>query len=181
MEKYELAHGIFLYRNAIMPMSVKELDHLQLVESSVVQYGEVVKNDSLRKCATKTIFAETFFDDIPNPSFLNNIDTCVTDYTNYFNVPPLSPGAWIFARYEKDGHFVEHVDASKEYPRVLSVVAYLNDNYEGGTIAFSYHNIEFKPQAGDVLIFPSNFAYPHIVYPVTKGIRLAMMNWYEYE
>ena len=55
---------------------------------------------------------------------------------------------------------------------------YLNDDYEGGEIEFRHSGIKFKPKAGSVLFFPSNFLYVHEVYPVTKGPRYALPNWY---
>ena len=30
---------------------------------------------------------------------------------------------------------------------------------------------------GDLLIFPSNFLYPHRVDPVTKGVRYSYVSW----
>ena len=32
-------------------------------------------------------------------------------------------------------------------------------------------------QTGDILIFPSNFMYPHRVEPVKKGIRFSFVSW----
>jgi predicted 2-oxoglutarate/Fe(II)-dependent dioxygenase YbiX len=43
----------------------------------------------------------------------------------------------------------------------------LNDDYEGGEfIMFDDYEIKFK--AGDLIIFPSIFLYPHLVKPVKK-------------
>ena len=32
-------------------------------------------------------------------------------------------------------------------------------------------------KAGDLLLFPSNFLYPHRVLPVTKGVRHSYVSW----
>jgi len=59
---------------------------------------------------------------------------------------------------------------------VLSIVAVLNDNYKGGEfIMFDDYEIKFK--AGDLIIFPSIFLYPHLVKPVTKGTRYSFVSW----
>ena len=59
---------------------------------------------------------------------------------------------------------------------VLSIVGVLNDDYQGGEfILFDDHEIKFK--AGDVLLFPSIFLYPHLVKPVTKGTRYSLVSW----
>jgi hypothetical protein len=59
---------------------------------------------------------------------------------------------------------------------VLSIVGVLNDDYQGGEfIMFDDYEIKFK--AGDVLLFPSIFLYPHLVKPVTKGTRYSLVSW----
>jgi Rps23 Pro-64 3,4-dihydroxylase Tpa1-like proline 4-hydroxylase len=80
-------------------------------------------------------------------------------------------------RYDKTGHLPAHQDQGIS-TRVLSVLLYLNDDYEGGEIEFINSKIKFKPEAGSVLFFPSNFLYVHEVYPVTNGPRYALPNWY---
>ena len=80
-------------------------------------------------------------------------------------------------KYDESGHLPAHQDQGVS-SRVLSVLLYLNDDYEGGEIEFRHSGIKFKPKAGSVLFFPSNFLYVHEVYPVTKGPRYALPNWY---
>jgi hypothetical protein len=80
-------------------------------------------------------------------------------------------------RYDKTGHLPAHQDQGVS-TRVLSVLLYLNDNYDGGEIEFRHSNVKIKPEPGSVLFFPSNFLYVHEVYPVTKGPRYALPNWY---
>lgn len=80
-------------------------------------------------------------------------------------------------RYDESGHLPAHQDQGIS-SRVLSVLLYLNDDYEGGEIEFMHSKLKFKPKAGSVLFFPSNFLYVHEVYPVTKGPRYALPNWY---
>lgn len=80
-------------------------------------------------------------------------------------------------KYDSSGHLPAHQDQGVS-SRVLSVLLYLNDDYEGGEIEFMHSNLKFKPKAGSVLFFPSNFLYVHEVYPVTKGPRYALPNWY---
>ena len=80
-------------------------------------------------------------------------------------------------RYDKTGHLPAHQDQGVS-TRVLSVLLYLNDDYDGGEIEFRHSNVKIKPEPGSVLFFPSNFLYVHEVYPVTKGPRYALPNWY---
>ena len=39
------------------------------------------------------------------------------------------------------------------------------------------HDKEIQLKKGDVLVFPSNFLYPHKVEPVTKGLRYSIISW----
>jgi len=58
---------------------------------------------------------------------------------------------------------------------ILSFVGLLNDNYAGG--AFMCREKEIKLRRGDILLFPSNFMYPHEVEEITKGIRYSFVSW----
>jgi len=88
-----------------------------------------------------------------------------------------------FNRYNKDQIMSKHIDHivslfpgnPKGIP-VLSIVSLLNDNYQGGEFIM-FDDYEIKLKAGDVLIFPSVFLYPHLVKPVTKGIRYTFVSW----
>ena len=59
---------------------------------------------------------------------------------------------------------------------ILSLLGVLNDNYEGGGFFFS-DTYEVPLKAGDILVFPSNFMYPHEVKEVTKGQRYTFVAW----
>ena len=86
-------------------------------------------------------------------------------------------------RYTKEGSMDPHVDhiqsifpgTPKGIP-ILSIVGVLNDDYEGGNFMV-FKDTEIKLKAGDLLLFPSNFIYPHWVNPVTKGTRYSYVSW----
>ena len=59
---------------------------------------------------------------------------------------------------------------------ILSIIGALNHNYEGGELVL-FQDTEYRLKAGEVLIFPSNFMYPHQVMPVTKGTRFTYTSW----
>ena len=60
---------------------------------------------------------------------------------------------------------------------ILSVLGLLNDNFEGGEFLMFENEKEIKFKAGDIMVFPSIFLYPHRVAPVTKGTRYAFVAW----
>ena len=85
-------------------------------------------------------------------------------------------------RYSSGGLHTPHVDNCNIYPRTLSVVVFLNDNYTGGELVFPKHDnsdIYFKvdKKPGRCVIFPSNFLFPHTVTPVETGTRYSLITW----
>lgn len=61
------------------------------------------------------------------------------------------------------GPHVDH-EGGNSYNRVnatVSICLYLNDNYEGGEIAFRDQGIQVKPSAGSAVVFPSSAPYYH--------------------
>jgi hypothetical protein len=59
---------------------------------------------------------------------------------------------------------------------ILSIITALNDNYSGGEIVMC-KKYKYKLKAGETLVFPSNFLYPHEVKKITKGTRHSMISW----
>ena len=73
-------------------------------------------------------------------------------------------------------HIHSIFDGEKKGIPILSCLGVLNDDYEGGEfIMFDDYKINLKQ--GDLLIFPSNFMYPHKVEPVKKGTRHSYISW----
>ena len=88
-----------------------------------------------------------------------------------------------FNRYTLNKKMAEHCDhihsmfdGQRKGVPILSVLGILNDNYSGGEFIM-FKDVEIKLEQGDVLIFPSNFLYPHKVEPVTKGVRHSFISW----
>jgi predicted 2-oxoglutarate/Fe(II)-dependent dioxygenase YbiX len=66
-------------------------------------------------------------------------------------------------------------DGQRKGIPILSVVGLMNDNYTGGEFIMCGKEIELM--AGDLLVFPSVFMYPHMVNPVTTGVRYSLVSW----
>jgi len=84
-------------------------------------------------------------------------------------------------KYENTGFFNWHADHFAEIPRTMSCILLLNNDYEGGNLCFRNPDgseeweVEVKPNR--MIIWPSNFLYPHTVKPVTKGKRYSVVAW----
>lgn len=81
-------------------------------------------------------------------------------------------------RYPVGGFYSEHVDANGDN-RVMSLIMFLNDDYEGGTLKFPLHDIEIEAKAGRIILFPSNYIFPHKVEPVTDGKKYSVISWFK--
>lgn len=81
-------------------------------------------------------------------------------------------------RYQTGGFYIQHTDSFMQQPRAVSCSIALNDDYEGGEWAFWNREKTFKLKKGSVIMFPSNFMYPHEILPVTKGTRYSIITWF---
>lgn len=88
-----------------------------------------------------------------------------------------------FNRYKKNTRMRPHCDhiqsifdgTNKGVP-ILTILGSLNNDYEGGELIM-WENDVVELKAGQIMIFPSNFLYPHEIKPVTKGIRHSFVSW----
>ena len=62
--------------------------------------------------------------------------------------------------------------------RKISGVLYLNDDYEGGETYFPEQNVKYIPEAGHLIMFPSDLTHPHGVTEITKGDRYTLPIWF---
>lgn len=85
-----------------------------------------------------------------------------------------------FLMYDINGKYETHVDtfhSISDQTRKLTVLAFLNNDFEGGQFYIQNNQKRLYPQQtpGTVLVFPSFM--PHGVEPVTKGIRYSVVTW----
>lgn len=105
----------------------------------------------------------------------------VKDYTKRFNIGELRYWeALNFIKYGPGQHFQEHSDHGFSYNCVVSMVGYVNDDYDGGELSFRLQNLQVKPKAGDLFIFPSNYMYPHRAMPVSRGTKYSIVTMLDY-
>lgn len=102
-------------------------------------------------------------------------DTNIKDYgyNNIFDIEIL--------KYENTGFYTWHVDHFAGIPRTMSCILLLNNDYEGGNLCFRNPDgsgeWEVKVKPNRMIVWPSNFLFPHTVKPVTKGTRYSVVAW----
>jgi len=79
--------------------------------------------------------------------------------------------------YKKGGLYAEHTDQSSNFNRAISISILLNDDFEGGEIAFFNRQYIPKVTKYQAIVFPANFAYPHEVLPIHSGTRYSLIAW----
>jgi predicted 2-oxoglutarate/Fe(II)-dependent dioxygenase YbiX len=99
-------------------------------------------------------------------------------FESVFKIEPIS-----FLKY-KPGYFYKiHSDEAflgpcqPDFVRELSYVFFVNEDFSGGGLSFPNQKKIIKPKANTLIIFPSNWCFPHEVLPVTRGIRYSAVTW----
>lgn len=196
MKKFELANGIWVYNDVISNHESLITDIEDSVTSRAVQwhaasvktYDEPTVDTTSRDTSTIAIPYDPFREtDYSNPTstfygelgkiFYSSFNPVERDYMDYYGVNFSTHYSWDILKYGIGQKFTNHIDDHPDYPRRVSTVYYMNDNYQGGIIHFPRLNISFKPGANQMIVFPSNYIYNHSVSPVTEGTRYAVVSW----
>ena len=124
------------------------------------------KQDSLYKSFLYRKISEIIKNYCQNFFFLNDIEILNTE----------------LLKYEAGNFYKPHIDDSAQTPRTLSLIINLNDDYVGGELFFMDEKNEnaeniFELKKGDAIIFPSNFLYPHGIFPIISGKRYSVITW----
>jgi len=114
----------------------------------------------------------------------NGFRKVVEEYISTFNkVEPMIFTRFRLNWYGVGGFMRNHIDSIHHshgqkygYPHITAL-GFLNDEYEGGEFSLCDGEMVLQPNVGDIVVFPSNFMYPHEVKKVTSGDRFTCMTW----
>ena len=198
-EKQDLGNGIFCYKGVIN----KEIDVIKRIEENLKPEGDTTGYSwqpayvgykqlmpDYRDC-NDFKFKKTDIENDKSQTSLNLQSLwqdlydvklpAVEDYCRTHNINNLKYWeAFNFIKYGPGQHFMEHHDHGFSYNCTVSLVSYVNDDYEGGELFFRLQNLKVKPEAGDLFVFPSNFMYPHQAMPVTSGVKYSIVTMLDY-
>jgi hypothetical protein len=73
-------------------------------------------------------------------------------------------------------HISDIFDGTVKGIPTLTVIGLLNGNFTGGEFVM-FEDKVYELHAGDIIIFPSIFLYPHRVNPILSGIRYSVVSW----
>lgn len=105
------------------------------------------------------------------------VKKCVDDYAKYWGIDVTYYEAFNFVKYEGEGQeFKIHADHGPHYNTTVSIVVYLNEDYDGGEIHFPrLDKLTYLPKTGDIAIFPSNYIYEHASLPMKSGTKYCIV------
>jgi hypothetical protein len=188
------ALGINVYNNAIPSDLCEEI--INMLEKNldgsgpyVWQGARVTEADDVLETARKCLDCKNLgpkneankeLYDIHQKTF-NKIKPLTDDYGGYWGVGIQYFEAFNFVKYDGAGtHFKIHADHGPAYVATVSIVAYLNSNYEGGEIYFPRFDLTIKPKTGDVIIFPSTYIYEHASNDMISGTKYSVVVMTDY-
>jgi hypothetical protein len=183
----ELKEYITIYDD-VLPLNCLSnlLKFANKISFKKAQIGEGEENFNIRRTYTNTLsnlsnsMTECHWANILYHYFDKNLNQYgivnqIIDY-KYLRINDLE-----ILKYEENGFYTWHVDHFASIPRTMSCILLLNNDYEGGNLCFRNPDgsgemeIDVKPNR--MIIWPSNFLYPHTVKPVTKGTRYSVVAW----
>jgi predicted 2-oxoglutarate/Fe(II)-dependent dioxygenase YbiX len=113
-----------------------------------------------------------------NDLLRKEVDFIVNEYAIRHSINITTGEGYHVVRYVPGQFFAEHIDSTEEFPRKISAVLYLNDNYDGGTITFSNLNKSFKAKSNTLFVFPSSEEFIHSADPVTSGVKYCIVGFW---
>ena len=183
-------HGVLIIENALdlsvceqlvdkakngqrewLKIGVVDPDTGELVDqrdsTRVTQYAELGETQKELNSIVQTIWT-----DVVQPSLNVKID-----FFEYPHILCYAAGGFYGVHADSD-HFHQSIGAwEKVVDRDISLLLYLNSEFEGGALHFVNFNYRYYPKPGDLLLFPSDQRYAHRAEEVTNGERFSVVSW----
>lgn len=152
------------------------LDKERNFKQATISHNSII-NKSIRNCHNDNIKEDTYE--------FHRIKSIITTYTKQYIKDTNS--AYLDINHYHDGYniikyipgefYKTHVDCGPLKLRTLSIIILLNDDFQGGELQFFGGKYIVSLKKYSMVIFPSNFLFPHEVKPVISGIRYTIVSW----
>lgn len=183
--------GVHIIENYLSPELAHELtnfanqrngDQLMMIDEKQSTPDNIVRVADDRRITERVDLGDRVaqINDIVKEAFVTFADRFFGVTLDWYESPDLM-------RYRAGGRYVRHADSenmdlqnqtwSKVIDRDLSLLIYLNEDFEGGELTFCNFNYRLRPRAGCAVIFPSDHRYMHEAETVTQGVRYAIVSW----
>ena len=152
---------------------------------SLIGSGQGSLNKNIRNCSRIPIsMEESINKNYESRKFIDmNLHSHLFEGLKKYNLlfPNLSTEidtGYELLRYNTGEFYSTHTDSFKQQQRSVSCSVSLNDDFVGGEFSFFDREIMIRLPKGSVVMFPSNFMYPHEIMPVIEGTRYSIITWY---
>jgi predicted 2-oxoglutarate/Fe(II)-dependent dioxygenase YbiX len=183
--------GLFMFENFLTPEVCSDLvefanqcdgERLMVIDNDQSTPNNVVRVADKRRITERVNLGERRSEliELVKSTFIDLTKQCTGRELEWFEAPDLM-------RYHEGGFYVKHADSqnmdpdtkiwSKVIDRDLSMLIYLNDDFEGGELSFYKLNYRIRPRAGAAVLFPSDQRFLHQAEAVKKGVRYAIVSW----
>jgi hypothetical protein len=149
-----------LVGDGILNTNIRNCSVIQLSDSNIID-----KNYEVRK----------FIDVELHQQLLKVVEMYSKEFLEFS--PSIDTG-YDLLMYESGQFYTQHTDSFIHQQRSVSCSLTLNDDYVGGEFAFFDREMMIRNGVGSVIVFPSNFMYPHEIMPVIEGTRYSVITWY---
>ena len=153
--------------------------------ATVIGEDQPILNENIRKVKTwplHNITTNSYTEVLWCNYLIYHLKICITNYCHFHNFEKefLINDVEVL-KYEPGGHYKFHTDHNMKIPRSFSCIFLVNDNYKGGELCFRYPQSDkittIEKKENRMIIWPSNFLYPHCVKPVMEGERYSVVAW----
>jgi hypothetical protein len=189
-----IAFGINLYKNAISRSDCSSLIVTledKLSHSDVFHWEKSEEEQSLRAALEFSVNEETLGPKTNLNEDLHKIHSlvrgvikqCIDDYASSWEISINHYAPLNFVKYSyPNTYFGLHTDHGPSKVRTVSAILYLNDDYEGGELHFPrIDGLTVKPEAGDIIVFPSTYTYLHESIPLLNGTKYVVLAFTDFE
>ena len=184
-------YGIFIVENYLDAETTRSLanfarqglgERLMVIDREASTVDNIVKVEDQRRVSERIDLGErrAEVNEIVGTAFRNLARKFLAEELDWYESPELM-------RYRPGGLYIKHADSQNMNPesrvwnkvidRDLSLLIYLNDDYEGGSLRFDKLNYRLRPRAGMAVMFPSDNRYVHAAEEVTAGERFVIVSW----
>lgn len=148
-----------LVGSGITDQNIRNCDQIMISDSQIIQQNEFKRRTIDNQIHEYLISAVEKYKEF-HPKLDHQIDT-----------------GYQLLRYKENQFYTQHTDSFRQEQRSVSCSIQLNENYDGGEFAFFDREIMIRTKTGSIIMFPSNFMYPHEIMPVIKGTRYSIITW----
>lgn len=207
MKMEHLGNGIIVFRGLISKDEIAHFDTNLIEQNCTPQGFEKIEGKLYSKGGYEydpdingKDYPLRFSENIDSVPFTQSLVQLIYDAAvNYCKVFPTAIECitehkqFHYIRYSKNARMGSHSDCSASYKNnsievlsnsainnTLSTSIILNNDFCGGEFEFPILGVDIKMDAGDALIYPSNFIGCHGVKEVTAGYRWAFLSFFSH-